>query len=357
MDEAGEKTEQATPQKLRDAQRKGVSLRSSELSMLATLVVAGLLLLFVVPAVAERLAANTWAWVLAAGTRQGTVEGLGSLSEPAINLLAVQFVLVLLFALVAAAAYGGIHFSGHPLKPDFSRLNPAKGLKRVLSLHTLAETAKAAVKIAGLLLVTLLLAAGVLVSLPALQVPGLQGSGTLLLTLTLKALGWLIVLQLLFAAWDLWYARRRYLKQLRMSRHEVQEEHKRQEGDPEIRRKRRQIQSGLLAQIRALGNVRNADVIITNPTHVAVALQYLPQQMDAPRLVVGGRGGMAAMIRTLARRHRVPLYRQPALARGLLASHRIGDPVARELQPPVVLVYRWLLAQPGLRKPAGMAAP
>jgi len=357
MDESGEKTEQATPQKLRDAQRKGVSLRSSELSMLATLVVAGLLLLFVVPAVTERLAANTWAWVLAAGTRQGTVAGLASLAGPGINLLAVQFVLVLLFALIAAAAYGGVHFSGHPLKPDFSRLDPAKGLKRVFSLHTLAETAKTAMKIAGLLLVTLLLAVGALASLTSVQVTGLPGAGALLLTLTLKVLGWLLVLQLLFAAWDLWYARRRYLTQLRMSRHEVHEEHKRQEGDPEIRRKRRQIQSSLLSQLRALGNVRNADVIITNPTHVAVALQYLPQQMDAPRLVAGGRGGMAAMIRTLARRHGVPLYRQPPLARALLDAHRIGDPVARELQPPVVLVYRWLLAQPALRKPAGLSKP
>jgi flagellar biosynthetic protein FlhB len=356
MDESSEKTEQATPQKLRDAQRKGVSLRSSELSMLATLVVAGLLLLFVVPAVAERVAANTWAWVLAAGTRPGSLAGLDFLAWPGINLLVVQFVLVLLFALVAAAAYGGIHFSGHPLKPDFSRLNPAKGLKRVFALHTLTETAKAAVKIAGLLLVTLLLAGGVLASLPALQAQGLPAAGTLLLTLTLKVLGWLIALQLLFVAWDLWYARRRYLTQLRMSRHEVQEEHKRQEGDPEIRRKRRQIQSRLLAQFRALGNVRNADVIITNPTHVAVALQYLPQRMDAPRVIAGGRGGMAAMIRALARRHRVPLYRQPALARALLDGHRIGDPVSRELHTPVVLVYRWLLAQPGLRKPAGLVA-
>jgi flagellar biosynthetic protein FlhB len=356
MDESSEKPEQATPQKLRDAQRKGVSLRSMELSMLVTLLVAGALLLFMVPQVAQRVAANTHGWILAAGVQHGQVSlpMVVELSEPGINLLIVQFVLVAGLAALAAAAYGGIHFSGHPLKPDFSKLNPAKGFKRIFSMHTLAETAKATLKIAALLVITAGLSAVLLSHLAAAQVPNLPRAGVLLLDLTLKVLGWLIVMQLLFAAYDLWYAQRRYMSQLRMTRHEVMEEHKRQEGDPEIRRKRKQIQSGLMAQIRALGNVKNADVVITNPTHVAVALQYLPQRMDAPMVVCTGRGTVAAMMRALARRHRVPQVRQPALARALIAEHRIGETIAREHQQPVVFIYRWLLAQPGLRKPAGV---
>lgn len=356
MDESSEKPEQATPEKLRDAQRKGISLRSMELSMLMTLLVAAALLVFLVPQVAERLAANTHDWILAAGSHGGRVDlpAFSAFTEPGVNLLAVQFVFLVLLAVAAAAAYGGIHFSGHPLKPDFSKVNPTKGFKRIFSKHTLAETVKATLKIAALLMITVSLGVASLSQLPSIHVPNLPRAGALMLDLTLSVLGWLIVMQLFFTAWDLWYARRRYLSQLRMSRHEVMDEHKRQQGDPEIRRKRKQVQSSLLAQIRALGNVKNADIIVTNPTHVAVALQYLPQKMNAPRVIANGRGGIAAMIRALARRHQVPQVRQPALARALIAEHRIGETISREHQQPVVFLYRWLLAQPGLRKPAGV---
>lgn len=350
MNEAGEKTEQATPQKLRDAQQKGMSLRSPELSTLASLSLAALMLLLLVPHAADEFAAITRSWIAAApGTNAASAQALAVLGTPGAHLLVVLFAASLSIACIAAAAYGGVRFSGFPLRPDFSRLNPAKGFKRIFSKHTLAETAKTTLKIALAVMIVFLLGRDALVELVAAPVPSAGGAARWLLDLAIRAVAWLIALQLLFAVYDLWYARRRYLQQLRMSRSEVKDEYKRQEGDPDIKRKRKRIYSSLMAQLRALGNVKDADVVITNPTHVAVALKYVPGRMDAPAIACAGRGSVAAIIRSLARRHRVPLVRQPALARALITDHEIGETIDRRHQGPVVHIYRWLLARPGSR--------
>lgn len=351
MEDASDKSEAATPQKLREAQGKGVVLRSQELSVLLALLLTLLAVLLLVPSAARHIAGITRQWVLSAPQLASVpaAEQLLQLAGPGLHLLAAMFVIALVFLIAAAAAYGGIHLSTFPLKPDFSRLNPAKGFKRIFSAHTLAETAKAMLKVATLMLLVYLLAQSALSSLATSHAASPAAAGMLLHTLALKAIAWLLGLQLLFAVWDLWYARRRYLQQQRMSRRELKDEFRRQEGDPEIRRKRKQLSSSLLAQLKALGNVKNADVVITNPTHVAVALAYDAHTMSAPTVVSAGRGAVAQMIRTLARRHRVPLIRQPALARTLASEQRIGEQIHREHQPGVVRIYRWLLAQPGTR--------
>lgn len=348
MDEANEKTEQATPQKIRDAQQKGIALRSPELSVLIGLVIGAIAILALIPVAAHHTTALAQHWIGQAATAPGLPDSQSfrQLAAPSLNLLLALFAASTALLVLAAAAYGGIHFSGFPMKPDFSRLNPAKGFKRIFSMHTLTETAKASLKVAALIGLIWFLAVQAVADLAVLQVSATAPAAAVLAKLALKVVGWLIALQLLFTVFDLWYANRKYLKQLRMSRHDIKDEYKRQEGDPDMKQKRKRIQSALLAQIKALGSVKDSDVIVTNPTHVSVALRYRPGEMDAPVIACAGRGNLALLIRILARRHRVPILRQPALARALAANARPGDQIAREHQQQVVYIYRWLLARP-----------
>lgn len=351
MDESSEKTEEATPQKLRDARDKGMALRSQELSVLISLVVMAATIMLLIPPAARGLMNASHAWIVAVGDGAAiaSTPPPDGLTLPGLNLLLAIFVISAILLTVAAAAYGGIQFSGFPLKPDFSRINPAKGLKRIFSMHTLAETAKATLKTVALLALIWFLAKSVLSEMAVYRASGTFHAAALLSELALRAVLWLIGLQLLFALFDLWYANRRYRQQLRMSKQDLKDEYKRQEGDPETRRKRKQIASALMSQIKALGSVKDSDVVVTNPTRVAVALKYLPATMDAPIIACSGRGGMALLIRALARRHGVPVVRQPPLARGLAREYRIGEQIGKEHQPAVVFIYRWLLARPDNR--------
>lgn len=348
-----DKTEEATPQKLEQAREKGEVARSADLS--GTLV----LLAFAITAIASLgwvgksllEAFRQMLGLVGAGTALGggTAAELGALCAPVLRTLVPALMVVLLVAVVANLWQVGFVFSTEPLKLKFERLNPAQAFKKIFSKRTLWEVGKTLVK--------LLVLAIVLVWYVRKQ--WLDASPTIVQTLPELAAWWLrtftwasmltLGLLLLAALADLAFVQREFQQKMRMSRRELRDDVKRREGDPEVRAKRKQLLRDLLKQTKALGKVREADILLTNPTHYAVALQYRPATMRAPIVLAKGAGTMAGLIRRLARRHAIPIEADPATTRLLFRRCEIGGPIPEELFPQIAALYRrrQLLRLPG----------
>jgi len=147
-----------------------------------------------------------------------------------------------------------------------------------------------------------------------------------------------------FALLDWGFNRWDYMRQMRMSRREMKDEHKEREGDPRVKNRRRQLRIEWLKRVRQLAKVRNADVLVTNPTHVAVALEYRHGEMPAPQITARGTGELALQMRREARRHSIPIVENPQLARALFAARESQVYVPQEQFHQVARVFRWVFA-------------
>ena len=329
-----EKTEQATPKRREESRRKGQVARSAELSSLAILVSGLLAMLSLGSYVYEHLTA----FMISMFTDGFSVE-LNALNLSTYLLTwatsYVRIVLPFVALLVAAAlainyAQVGVIFTVTPLEPKANRISPLSGLKRIFSSRGLVELAKGLFKVAVVTIITYWTIAGEMNNLIALVDSGvpqiLASSGSVLMKLGFRiciVLLFLAILDYAFQRWD-------YEKNLRMTRHEVKEELKQQEGDPQIRARVRSLQREL-AQKRMMDDVGQADVVVTNPTHVAVALRYAPEESAAPLVVAKGQRLIAEKIKELARLAGVPLVENKPLARALFKAVRIGDEIPEDL--------------------------
>ncbi|MBL8384892.1 MAG: flagellar type III secretion system protein FlhB [Burkholderiales bacterium] len=255
----------------------------------------------------------------------------------ALPVLAILF----LAALCAPLAIGGWVFSTHPLMPDFARLSPLRGLGNLFSLNGIAELAKAIAKVA--------LVGGILGWLiwhdQAAFVAPLAQSGDAALasagTLITRDFLWMAAVLVALAAADVPLQLWQHARGLRMTRDEVRREGKEAEGDPHVKGRIRQRQREA-ARRRMMAAVPTADVVVTNPTHYAVALAYAGDRMRAPRVVAKGTDAVAARIRELAAAHGVPLLEAPPLARALFAHAEVGDEIPAALYNAVAQVLAWV---------------
>jgi flagellar biosynthesis protein FlhB len=241
---------------------------------------------------------------------------------------------------MAPPAIGGWTFSGEALIPDFGRLNPASGLGRVFSVRGLIELSKALARF--LVVATVAVAVlwrqfhsfNQLVTEPTgtAVAHAMALAGTALIALG-GALAAIAMVDVPLAVWQ-------FNKQMRMSRQEIREEHKETEGSPEIKGRVRRVQQAM-ARKRMMQQVPKASVVITNPTHFAVALQYDESRMRAPIVVAKGQDLIAVRIREIAAEHKVPLVEAPPLARALHATCELGDEIPARLYAAVakILVY------------------
>jgi flagellar biosynthesis protein FlhB len=264
-----------------------------------------------------------------------------SAAKDMINIAAPITVGLFAFTILAAAAQGGLRPATKLFKPDFKRLNPLKGLKKTFGGQAVWESVKSVAKVIvlGLVvyntmksLVPALLSA---TTVPLQTVIGLVASTVLHVVQVAAATG----LVLAFA--DYFVAKRRVNKQLKMSKEEVKEEHKKSEGDPHVKGQIRSRQFAM-ARSRMMADVPAADVVVTNPTHVAVALKYEPDK-GAPRVVAKGSELIAAKIREVATEHRVPIVQDVPLARALWAACEIGDEIPAELFGAVARVLAFIM--------------
>jgi flagellar biosynthetic protein FlhB len=344
-DSDAEKTEQPTAKRLQDARDRGQVPRSRELGSAAVMIVGSGALLFGGGGLAgafSQMLRRGLSLDRAALVDPGAMgHGLGVATVDAILILAPFFAAVAAAAVLAPLALGGWVFTAEGLAPDLSRLNPVTGLGRVFGLSGLSELLKALLKLvvvgAVAVWVGLWLArdAASLGAMPV--VPGMGRAVHLIaLAMLLMSLG-LVVVAAVDAPLQWWLVRR----QLKMTRDEVREEFKETDGRPEVKARIRELQRKM-SKRRMMQAVPAADVVVTNPTHYAVALKYDAARMKAPRVVAKGRDLIAVEIRRIAEEARVPLFEAPALARVLYGSTEVGREIPSGLYLAVAQVLSYL---------------
>lgn len=342
-----DRTEQPTPKRVRESREKGQVPRSRDLQGAVVVGAAALSMsLF-----GDSLATGTIQWLqghIAEAVRQGAsvqaqklpgffttafVSGLG--------LFAPILVATVIAAILGPILVGGWNISAQALNPDLKRMDPAKGLARIFSLNSLAELGRSLLKlflIGGIALIALWQLAPELLGLAR----SIEGTG---LPRAFSAVGWIFVVLalalLLVGAIDAPYQIWQNLRKLRMTRQEVTDELKETEGRPEIKSKLRSLQQEV-ARGRMLENVPEADVVVVNPTHFAVAISYKPGRMNAPKVVAKGMDEVAAKIREIAAENQVPVLSAPPLARVLYRSCDLEQEVPAGLYTAVAQVLTWV---------------
>jgi flagellar biosynthetic protein FlhB len=360
-DDTQERTEQPTQRRIEQAREKGQLARSRELANFGLLLAGGLGVLTLgsgtVAGLAELLERGlTLGWGDGALAPAAVLTGLRVASFEALTLLAPVGVLVVAAALLAPLALGGWNFSSEALGFKTERLDPAKGLKRVFGVSGLAELIKALLK-----LVTIAVAAGTFLSVNQHRLLGLgrqeapaalQEAAGLLTDAFLTLCVALALIAAVDVPYQIWHHRR----QLRMSRQDLKEEYKETEGKPEVRSRIRSLQREV-ARRRMMQEVPRADVVVTNPSHYAVALRYAPGKMAAPRVVAKGTDLIARRIRDLAVEHAVPVVSAPPLARALHHSTRVGQEIPAGLYHAVAQVLAYVFALRSQGRGGGAAPP
>lgn len=262
----------------------------------------------------------------------------------AISLLAPLFVVVAAVAMLANFLQTGPVFSFFPLKPDFERVNPVSGFKRIFSVRLLVEAVKSVLKFAILgAVLYFALKAALPVLLRSLNIPPTSVGGLILpqassiLTKLLAALAMITAIDAVYSRWD-------FAKRMRMSRREIGEEVKRREGDPRVKSRLRELQREAVKRARSLSRVKDADVLITNPVRLAIAIKYDRERIDAPLVIAKGAGFLAARMRYIARRHRVPMVENRPLARALFHKVAIEHAVPAEHYGTLARILVWAYA-------------
>ena len=339
------KTEEPTQKKLDKAKEDGQILRSQDFSVAVILFGSAALIMMIGGLIAGTMRTLVQynltldgAVVRDAGQMIGKIAGSMGIVLP---VLAIVLVVAVLNAIIGAGLFGGVGFSMKAAAPKFSKLNPLTGLKRMFGTHALFELVK------GLLKTSLIAAAIFLVisyyssSLAMLSIipyrDALNSAGGILLAGTVS-----ITLALFIIAFiDIPYQLAQHTKKLRMSKQEIKDEMKESDGRPEVKARLRQRQREI-AYNKMMTAIESADVIITNPSHFAVALSYNPGTSEAPRVVARGIDHMAEQIRNKAREHQVPLFEAPELARALYFSTRLNDFIPETLYHTVAEVIAYI---------------
>jgi flagellar biosynthetic protein FlhB len=343
------RTEQATPFKLEEARKQGQVAKSLDLNTM--LMIWGLLGMAAIwgasawerlGSLSRHLFANSASLTLemAAGA-----DWLGELLRAFLTLLAPVMVVGATLAIAANFVQTGPIFSFQPLKPKGERLNPIAGFKRIYNKKMLFEAFKSLLKLAILGGVAVAFFFALWPQLPAAEsadtavVQRWFGDNAIALMFRLGLA--LVLIGLL----DLFYTRHKFKQDMMMSRRELKEEVKRREGDPLIRAKLRELQRENLKQAASVKRVPEADVLITNPEHLAIALRYERGAMSAPMVLAKGADAWAAEMRELARRHGIPIYQRRALARQLFRSGQLGAAIPAEAYVDVARIYADLEAR------------
>jgi flagellar biosynthetic protein FlhB len=355
-----DRTEQASAKRLEEARARGQVPRSRELAATAVVIAGSMALLLGRDYYAKNLArlfelglnlpraALFDPGVLPQAIMGGLATGLSLLMPVAVATIGA--------AVLGTIALGGWAFSTEALTPDFSRLNPVSGLKRLTSVNGLIELLKALAKfaivavIAGLLLWRL---GADFLALGTLTLEAAIGRASWLAGIALAGLAASLVL---IAAVDVPFQFWHHRRQLRMTKQEQRDELKETEGRPEVRSRIRNLQRSI-ANRRMMADVPKADVVAMNPSHYAVALRYDAGKMKAPRVVAKGADLMALQIRRVAEAHNVPIFEHPQFARALYFTSEVGKEISPRLYVAVAQVLTYIYQLTGRTPPGSKPRP
>jgi flagellar biosynthetic protein FlhB len=341
----GERTEEPSQKRLQDARERGQVPRSRELTNFATMIGGSATLVAIGGSLSSRMSQMM---------RQGLSIDAGQLRDPdsmfaslgqacisAITLLLPVFGALIALVLLAAVALGGWNFSAQAMVPDFTRLSPLAGMKRLFGLRGASELGKALLKCAvvgGVCAAIVSALFGDVLALAHMETRAAIGRGAGLVS---WAFVWLCASMALVAMVDVPLQLFQFKSALRMTRQEVRDEAKESDGRPETKQRIRQLQQ-VIARRRMMHKVPTADVVLVNPTHFAVALKYDPKMMRAPRVVAKGADLVAQNIRRIAVEHRVPVFESPKLTRALYRSTDLNKEIPAGLYVAVAQVLSYI---------------
>lgn len=331
---AGEKTEKATPQKRQESKRKGQVAKSAEIPS-ALIMVGGVMLLSLLGGwLLDQILAIyrinftqniNWEW-----TSANVRTLFEQMTMNAVKIMAPIMLASVLFGVFGNYIQVGAMFTTEPLKMQLNRLDPVQGAKRIFSIRALVELAKSLMKITiiGFAAFTVLWAEKDELFLLSQKTLGASLSfiGGLTIKLALIAAAILLVL----AVFDYMYQKYEFEKNIRMSKQDIKDEYKKSEGDPLIKQKIKERQRSM-SMNRMIQDLPNADVLITNPTHYAIAIQYDAEIMEAPKVIAMGKDHLALKIKEKAKEHQIVIMENKPLARALYAQVEVGDSVPEDL--------------------------
>lgn len=342
---SGEKTEPATPKRRQEAREKGQVARSNELSSALVLLAAVIFLFQVMPASGAgflTFASNIWQDLAHADLDIATSgQWLWQVAIQTGQVVLPLFAVVFVVALLSSTLQVGFLLSSTPLSPSLQKINPLEGFKRLFSKKALVELLKSLLKLGGVGLIIYQSASSALswsldhmgadlgISMAALS--------QLIFSTSIRVIAFLLALG--FA--DYIYQRLEFNKSLRMTKQEIKEEYRQAEGDPQVRARMRERQR-LLARRRMMHDVPRADVVIVNPTHLAIALKYDPDAADAPLVLAKGQGHLAAKIKEIAAEHRIAIVENKPLAQTLFAAVDVGDEIPPQFYQAVAEVLAFV---------------
>ncbi len=343
-----ERSEQATPKRREEARKKGQIAKSRELASVSVLL-AGLFTIYWTSAFFYHNINATLRYYLrhigSIAINDANVIGLSFLAVKQFAIIMAPILLaVFIIAILSNVLQFGFIFSGEAIKPKFSKINPLEGFKRIFSLQSLVELIKSLLKVAVVGYVAYSTVVGEFGTLPLMLQKGpfqiIAYLGGVSFEIFWKSCAVILLLSIL----DYMYQRWEFEKSIKMTRQEIKEEHKQTEGDPHVKARIRSIQREM-ARRRMMAEVPKADVVITNPTRLAVALKYVPGEMEAPKVTAKGSGLVAKRIKEIARENDVPVVENKPLAQSLFKHCKIGDLIPESLYKVVaeVLAYVYRL--------------
>lgn len=340
---SGEKTEQPTKKKLDDARKKGQSPKSQDVNAAVSVVGLMVVLMVMAETMFDRLS-QTMEQALQQGLLVRSNDALLALMVDTLK-SAVGTVLPVVLASVALGALAafaqvGVNISFDPVSPKFDKLNPAEGLKKLFSVRSFIDFLKMVVKAVALAAVLWVLIKGMVPLLVGATYFDPRGVGVMAWTTMIKLLAAGSVVFIVVGPVDFGLQLWLFKRDQKMSKDDVKREHKESEGDPQLKGQRKQL-AHEMASSPPEKRVPGASVVVTNPTHYAVALRYEPGETALPIIVAKGMDAQAMRIRAIAEQSGVPIVGNPPLARAL---HKLNldDPVPEELFESVAAVLRWV---------------
>jgi len=351
-----QKTEDPTPKRLREAKEKGQLAQSREVNNFLMLFGVAMIVLMILPYTGEALLSSMAIFIeksdqMRVGTEGNYVEFIRHAMFEVVKSVALAFAALMVLAALTGIVQNGLVWTTEPMKPKLEKISIIKGFKRLFSLKSFVEFAK------GIAKITIVGTVAYLLLIPIME------EVELYITMDMMAIvemmhGWLVrlligvmVIVALIAALDFLYQKFEFIKSMRMSKKEIKDEYKQTEGDPMIKGRIRQLRQERSRQ-RMMAAVPEADVVITNPTHYAIALVYELNigTQAAPKCVAKGADEVALRIREVAKENKVEIVENPPLARALFEAVDIDDEIPEEHYKAVAEIIAFVFRQQGIMK-------
>ncbi|OQY10763.1 MAG: flagellar biosynthesis protein FlhB [Fusobacteriia bacterium 4572_132] len=343
----GEKTEEATPQKKQEARKKGQVAKSTDLSQISTLLIGIVMLKGLFGFYYKTLYKYFNSIFVNLDVKKITVEKVDEIWTEALIVIIIVItpilVSILLVGLTTNYMQVGFLFTTEPLKPSFEKINPIKGLKNLISLKKLVELLKSIIKLIIIGIYAYIVIKKNILKLLKIPYINIFESFTMVFLIAYDIAIKITMSLFIVAVVDYFYQKWEFNKSLKMSKQEIKEEFKQTEGDPQIKSKMRAMQRELLKR-KMIEEVPNATVIITNPTHLSIALKY-DEGMRAPTMIAKGADHLAMKIREIANESKIPILENKPLARALYKALEPGDEIPEEYYKAVAEVLKYVFNQ------------